>query len=431
VKNSLIVMALTILTCVYGPHALAQEPPSSPAPPTFVGVGGALKDDNEAVFKALLSQTATGTIVIVPYSSADTEGAIKASTERFTRLRPTARCVAMPDSSKGHDERREAAAMVAHADLVWFSGGDQSRLISRFYDGGKPNEVLQALRAAAAGGQTVIGGTSAGCACLSDPMFTGGGSEAALGGVAKDDDAEPTEKAPSGSLREPPPPPKAAGEGKQAGPQIGRGLGLVPGVILDSHFAQRGRIGRMIAALDKTGMAVGVGVNENRAIEVRDESFRGIGETAALVVDTRQLKREGLSRLATRVSILGDGDVCRVSGTGVTAVVAFEMPGTAAPRPPSAAEPKPAAAFGAKAWDKNVVVELLHALADAPDSQPSAQSDRFEIMVSADDRTKFFRRGPNPDALSIVEARIDIIDRKTAPEAAPKPAGTPEKPPSH
>jgi cyanophycinase len=404
-----IVAAAVLAVAVSG--AIAQD-----APPTFVGVGGALKDDNEAVFRALLARNQTGTIVIVPYASADTEGAVKSSIERFRKYRPEARCLMMPDPSNGPEEKRQAAEMVGKADLVWFSGGDQSRLIPRFYDGDTPNAVLIALREAAAKG-TVVGGTSAGCACLSHPMFTGGGSEAALGGKAikaKEGAKDEDEQTPA----------KPASDG----PQIGTGLGLVPDVILDSHFAQRGRIGRMVAALEKSGLRFGIGVNENRAVAVRERVFRGIGDGAALVVDIGELARDGLSRRGVRVSLLGDGASCTILPAGAPHRVAYATASAASGPGQESDELLRDLPPAGGAWEKGTIPNLMRRLAAHPAAPQHAMSEQFEVVLSADERTRFSWGPHKPESLTVFDARMDILERVPGREStgpAARPPGSP------
>jgi cyanophycinase len=376
------------------------------AVPMFVPVGGALKHDNEGVFRQLLARTDTNKIVIVPFASADADAAAKSAIEEFKTLRPDARYVVLPDPTKGEKELELAAEWIAHADLVWFTGGDQSRLIPRFYSGDRPNAVLQSLHDGMLKYDTPVGGTSAGCACLSDPMFTGGGSEGALGGIETQETQEGDAGTKEGGSTEP-----AEAPASKRGVQIGRGLGLIPGVIMDSHFAQRGRIGRMVAALEKRRIHFGFGVNENRALIVHGGSFRGIGDAAALMVDTRDLKREGLSRLDTRVSLLGDADVCWINGSGSGPAVTFEMVGKPGEGFPAAADLAKGIPPDAKAWDKNVVIGLLQRLAAEPRTAHRAASDGFEVIVSADERTKFYWREGMPGSLSVAEAKLDIRER--------------------
>ena len=48
--------------------------------------------------------------------------------------------------------------------------------------------------------------------------------------------------------------------------QMAPGLGLLRGVVVDQHFAQRGRLGRLLAAVAKYHYVLGVGIDEDKAI---------------------------------------------------------------------------------------------------------------------------------------------------------------------
>ncbi|MEX2218309.1 MAG: C25 family cysteine peptidase [Phycisphaerales bacterium] len=377
--------------------------PTTVALPRFIAIGGGLRDDNTAAYDALLTRRDTGKIVIVPYASADAAAAAASATERFKKFRPDARYLILPDAAKDAESRTLAADWIAHADLVYFTGGDQSRLIPRFYTSeGKPNEVLRALNDGMLKWGTLVGGTSAGCACLTDPMFTGGGSESALADAPANDGEGPA-------------------QGRR-GVQLGRGLGLVREIILDSHFISRGRTGRMVAALEKSGKRVGIGVADNRAVHCDGRTFRAIGDTAALVVDICDLKREGLGRTGVRLSLLSDGDRCILGDQGAPDEVAFAILGAAVPKLEAAAALSADIKPDAKAWERNVLLAMLRRLAADPATPQRALTDRFEVTLSADPRTRFHARAADPATLSVVEAGLDIRERPQTRPAAAEPA---------
>jgi cyanophycinase len=388
--------------------SLACRLPAQQAPLRLIPIGGALRDDNRAVFDALLP-TSVKRIVIVPYSSADAAAAGAGAAERFRRHRPDAACSIMPDTAADPGLQPAAAEMLGTADLIYFTGGDQSRLIPRLYAAGQPAPALLALRAAAARG-AIIGGTSAGAACLSDPMFTGGGSEAALLGPASDG---------PGAIPPPPTGTPAPGDADAAdddppmrtGPRLGPGLGLIQPAIMDSHFAERGRYGRMVAALEASSKRFGVGINENRAALFDGRGFQGIGDAAAIVVDAGSLRREGLSRYGIRLTLLDDGDRFYVDPPPPT-------PPPPAPVP-AAAEP-PADVPGP--WDRAAIVTMLRNLARDPATPQRARSARFTVVLSADDHTRIIPRQGQPQRLSISGARLDILEHAAAPSQPPAPA---------
>lgn len=361
------------------------------AEPTFIVIGGGLRDDNQSIYRELLTHHRTGTIVIVPFASADPAQAATRAAERFRAHRADARILTLPDPLAGDEAATTACEYLAQADLVYFTGGDQSRITRRLLADGTPGPILHALRNVAEQRNLVIGGTSAGCAVMSDPMFTGGGSESALADLpATDGESEPDEPA-------------------ARGVRLGQGLGLIPGVILDSHFPERGRYGRMVAALQHAGFRFGLGVAENRALRVTGRTFTAIGDAAALLVDVGDLAREGPSRRCVRLSLLSHGDTFTL----------FPEPGhphltTTATRVERLPTPAPDAPDGTP-WDRNVILTLITRLASDPVSPQRAASERFEVVLSADERTAFAWRDNDPATLRVFNARLDILARQPAP----------------
>lgn len=117
---------------------------------------------------------------------------------------------------------------------VWFSGGDQGRVM-RLYGGTKAEIAFR--RVFERGG--TIGGTSAGAAVMSRVMIADGNTHEAV---------------------------------------LDRGLGFVTRAVVDQHFAERGRFGRLFRVLDEYPELVGLGIDEPAALVVRGNSMRVIGE---------------------------------------------------------------------------------------------------------------------------------------------------------
>ncbi len=124
------------------------------------------------------------------------------------------------------------AALLAGAAGIYLTGGDQVTLVDILRD----SPAGEAIAAAYAAG-AVVGGTSAGASALGDPMIARGGG--------------------SGELR----------QGMVA---LHAGLGLAGhDVILDTHFGERGRFPRLVAALAEAPQALGIGLDVNTALLVR------------------------------------------------------------------------------------------------------------------------------------------------------------------
>ncbi len=75
--------------------------------------------------------------------------------------------------------------------------------------------------------------------------------------------------------------------------QLSAGLGIIGGIVIDQHFEQRGRIGRLLALVAQSPSLLGVGVDEDTcAIVFADRSMHVIGKGAVTIVDGRHVKTD-------------------------------------------------------------------------------------------------------------------------------------------
>jgi cyanophycinase len=98
--------------------------------------------------------------------------------------------------------------------------------------------------------------------------------------------------------------------------QMGEGMGFLPGVVIDQHFAQRGRLGRLLSALLLEPSVLGFGIDENTAMVVENDEFIVMGSGAVTVVDEsattynnleKLLKDEPLAVFGVKLHILPQG----------------------------------------------------------------------------------------------------------------------------
>ncbi|WPU98319.1 cyanophycinase [Mucilaginibacter sp. cycad4] len=142
---------------------------------------------------------------------------------------------------------------IRKADVVMFSGGDQLRLTAIF--GG--TEFLQILKQRYQKEDFVIAGTSAGAAAASTHMIYRGQSNEAL----------------------------VKGE-----VQITAGLGFIDSVIVDTHFVQRGRIGRLMYAVATNPGILGIGLGEDTGLLITEGyMMEAIGSGLIILVDGRNI----------------------------------------------------------------------------------------------------------------------------------------------
>src|SRR4029079_13806207 len=148
------------------------------------------------------------------------------------------------------DARSEKSVKILDdAAGLFFTGGDQLKITSQL--GCSP--VCERIQEIYESGG-LVAGTSAGASVVTETMMVGG-------------DDEQTHR---------------IGEGLKLAP----GLGLLKGVIVDQHFSERGRIGRLLAAVTHTPRLLGIGIDESAAICVeQDVRVKVLGEGGVYIFD--------------------------------------------------------------------------------------------------------------------------------------------------
>jgi len=80
--------------------------------------------------------------------------------------------------------------------------------------------------------------------------------------------------------------------------EIGPGLDFISGTIIDTHFSQRGRCGRLMTAVAHYPQDVGIGIDEDTAILVTNEAeFKVIGSGSVIIVDGSPMTHTNLNDL--------------------------------------------------------------------------------------------------------------------------------------
>jgi cyanophycinase len=69
------------------------------------------------------------------------------------------------------------------------------------------------------------------------------------------------------------------------GIKIGPGIDFLPGTMIDTHFSQRGRMGRLLTAVAHYPQHIGLGIDENTALVVSEGQCEALGENSVTVVD--------------------------------------------------------------------------------------------------------------------------------------------------
>src|SRR5262249_13414274 len=139
----------------------------------------------------------------------------------FWKSQDVASVVLLHAHSREEADRPDFVKPLALATGVWLSGGDQSRLAAVYHGTAVEKELVRLL-----GRGGVIGGPAAGASILGALMITGGNPAA----------------------------------------RVGEAFGLLPGVVIDQHFSQRNRLGRLLRVLADNPRYVGLGIDEQTAV---------------------------------------------------------------------------------------------------------------------------------------------------------------------
>lgn len=262
------------------PNSASKTLPQPTGP--LVIIGGA--EDREGDCKILrefirLAGGKKAQIVVLTAATSEPREAGETYIDVFERL--GAANVWVVDTRDQEDANHvDAVRVIGQASGIFFTGGDQARIVERIQ-----GTILEgAIRKRYMGG-AVIAGTSAGAAIMPDVMIVRGDSE-----------TSPRSDAVT----------------------LGTGMGFVSGIVVDQHFAQRGRLGRLLTALVLKPSIIGVGVDENTAVIVSGDEFEVLGEGAVTIVDESEItynrqestwQSQSLSVFGVKLHILAEG--CR------------------------------------------------------------------------------------------------------------------------
>lgn len=250
---------------------------AEPGPLIIIG-GHEDKDGDRTILTEVAQRVNGGKLVIATVASHKPEGYFDAYQQAFAGLGITDLAeLYVQERAEAQDE--ETLRVLDDAAGVFFTGGDQLRISSQIGDTPIERRVRDLHRSG-----RVIAGTSAGAAVMSETMLVKGPS---------------AESYRIGELHMAP------------------GLGLIRDVIIDQHFAERGRYGRLLGAVAHNPRLLGVGIDEDTAIIVQGRRFQVIGRAAVYVVDGEQVGHSNiaeadadhpLSMFDVRMHVLAAGD---------------------------------------------------------------------------------------------------------------------------
>jgi len=158
-------------------------------------------------------------------------------------------------------QKPDLVKTIGECGIVFFTGGDQLRLTNTL--GGSP--VLRAIRERYAEG-AVVSGTSAGAAAMSATMIYDGSAADAL---------------------------------RKGAVKMSSGLAFVEGIVIDSHFLERGRFTRLMEVGATNPEYIGVGIGEDAGVIVHDgQILEAIGPGHVVVVDSLNLQSSNVAEIS-------------------------------------------------------------------------------------------------------------------------------------
>lgn len=200
--------------------------------------------------------------------------------------------------SKEDSETERSISLIKNANCIMFSGGNQSKITDKI--GGTTIHNILVDRYSNEVG-FVIAGTSAGAMVMANEMIAGGSA---------------TESFIKGAVN------------------MYKGLGLVPSLIIDTHFIKRGRFGRVSEAVAQFPELIGIGLAEDTGMIIKNNKCRVIGSGMVIIFDGRRLThnthsilKEGtpMSLTGLRTHILSNGDRFHIDKKKVK-VLSIEAP---------------------------------------------------------------------------------------------------------
>ena len=230
----------------------ATPPPAYPTPVDPQGdlivIGGREnKEGHRPILEEVARRANGGKIVVTTFGSDEPE-------EQWSDYEKVFRELGVKDLV--HLDARKREELLQHprldevegASVIFFGGGDQTKVTSRF--GGTP--LCSRIREMYQQGVT-IAGTSSGASVMSEVMMMGGDENSSSDAATA---------------------------------RLAAGLALIPQVIIDQHFAERGRISRLFKAIGQNPRMLGIGIDEDTAIVVdKHQRFIVMGSGAVYVVD--------------------------------------------------------------------------------------------------------------------------------------------------
>jgi cyanophycinase len=282
----ILVLFVALISCRHSAAAPVPfiDPAGLPGPLVIVGGGKVPVDARKAFFDLAGKEKAR--IVVIPTASSEAEDSkyFDALLKPWVELKPLSVAILHTLDHKLADEPA-FVRLITEATGVWFSGGDQAKIIAA-YRGTLVEKELKKLHDR--GG--VIGGTSAGAAIMSDLMIESGMDAA----------------------------------------KTGEGLGFLPGYVIDQHFTARKSEKRLEDVIAANPEWIGLGLDEGAAIVIRGRVARVIGQVAVTVCIAKGAGRPAAAETYKAGSLL---DIVQLRRAAANRAAKYSFPPAKPPEP--------------------------------------------------------------------------------------------------
>ena len=275
----------------------------------FIIGGHEDKDGDRQVLCELAELVGEGKLVVSTVAS-------EMPDEMWRMYEPAFRRLGVPHVHHLQVESRDDAssvrcmAILEKATAVFFTGGDQLRITSMIGDTPLYSRIHEILLE---GG--IIAGTSAGAAIMSETMMVGGNGESS----------------------------HRINEGLRLAP----GFGFAKDMVVDQHFAERGRIGRLLGVVGQNPRILGVGIDEDTGILMRpSRDFRVIGSGGVTIIDGKTVTHTNVAEEDTGSTMALFGATLHVLAEGDAFDLNTRIPADRPKRPKEATERKAASRNG-------------------------------------------------------------------------------------
>src|SRR4051812_18265798 len=230
--------------------------PAREEPGHLVIIGGAEDRQGPKTILSRFVELAGGRdakIVVLTAASAEPEEMWKIYDKAFGDLDVDNR-VHLPIKNRAEAGHRRNADEILSADGIFMTGGDQKRLLAIIGGTLIDNAMHRAFRERGA----CIAGTSAGASAMSEHMLW-----AHLG-----DDKRP----------------------EKGETYLAAGLGFLQRAVIDQHFSERQRLGRLLEIVAQNPYLLGVGIDEDTALVVENRAgFEVVGKGTVTLLDGREM----------------------------------------------------------------------------------------------------------------------------------------------